>query len=427
MKELLPGVLLEMLDPRYWLSQITDTATWSADATNTWYEQSGELYKLTRTAAFEFVLPTRSSKTLYNQHGHEIDARQWDEIESLSRIRPCQPTPGVTLRLTDVRRWPTITQAFRTAADREFDQFQDTTLHTLDAVVIIGETANGQWLYVYATTYRGFVAANDITTTTWATLEALGRIPAAAAVVVTAPYTRTQPQPYDLDVSTRPVEFAAVLPHFDAVAALGDDQLPLAPDASSNGAALGRQSQIGHRCVAMPVRNTAGKLELRPAYIPAADVHEGWLPCTRETILRHAFSLLYERYGWGGRLGVHDCSSFIMDVYRLVGVQMPRDTGNQETALPTKVTFHAGQTSAQRRELLSQLQPGDALYMPGHTMLYIGSSAGQPYVLHDFAGYVVGEETIPVNQVLVSTLDIRTSRGTTYLQSLTSGGAVMVR
>lgn len=428
MNEILPGVTREMLNPAYWLDQITDWSAYSPETTNEWYAQSGRLYKLSPANALKFVPPVRPARNLYDSLGNEIDERRWDEIVTLTHLHLYQPAPGFAIRLTDVRRWPTLTQAFRTVSDREFDQFQDTTLHTLDPVFIIGETADGQWLYVFASTYRGFVAKQDIATSTW---DVFSQLQAATPfTVVTAIHTRTQPQPYDLTVSAQPVEYAAVLPIFAAVATIADIQTTFPTGATRSMdhrvMPLGRQSDIGHTCVGLPIRSKTGDLQIRPAYIPSSDVHDGWLPCTRETIVRQAFSLLYERYGWGGRLGVHDCSSFIMDIYRTVGVQMPRDTDDQEAALPVKVQFEDNATDVERYALLSGLQPGDPLYMPGHTMLYLGSVGNSHYVIHDFAGYVVDDEEIPINQIMVSTLDIYTSAGKTYLQSLTSGGAAIL-
>ncbi len=42
-------------------------------------------------------------------------------------------------------------------------------------------------------------------------------------------------------------------------------------------------------------------------------------------------------------------------------------------------------------EALETLPPASILYMPGHTMLYLGQHEGKHYMIHQFAGYY--EET----------------------------------
>lgn len=406
MEELLPGVTADMLQPAYWLSYDSKDRSYSIDGCNARLRKAGKLNCLTETNQFPVVMPSRPTQLLYNQDGEAIDEQQWDAICASSSVRRCQATPGFAVRCTDVRRWATHIEAYRSPFDREFDQFQDTTLHTFEPIVIVGESADGQWVYVYAATYRGFVVKEAVALTSWTTFAAYQAADQPFAVV-TAPQAVTEPQPYDGAVSRRWVEFAA--------------RLPLAAKTGP----LGRQSSIGQTCVLLPVRGQSGELEMHPAYLRSAHVHVGWLPFRRATVLEVAFSLLHERYGWGGRLGVHDCSSFVMDVYRTMGVQMPRDAGAQEVSLPTKIAFPVEMMATERGRRLAELGSGDLLYMPGHTMVYLGAVGDRHYVIHDFAGYVQAGKEIPVNQVMVSTLNIETKAGKSYLASLTTGGTLM--
>ncbi|MFB5189479.1 C40 family peptidase [Alicyclobacillus fastidiosus] len=407
MDEQLPGVSVEMLCPQYWMSRCQDGRVYHVDACNKRIAQSGPLYSLTQVAQFPIVKPTRPSEVRFDEQGRAIEDVGWDFIESVSRVRTCSPTPGFAVESTDLRRFAVATPAFQSAADKEFDLIQDTALHTFEPLVVAGESQDGHWLYVYTTTYRGFVAKQSVAVTTWDRFEQLRA--STPFVVVTKPFTLSQPQPYDATVSHRWLEFAAVLP-------LAERQ-----------EALGRQHVLGNVCVLLPVRGNDGELMMRPAYVRQADVHVGWLPFKRESCVSMAFTLLHERYGWGGRLGVHDCSSFTRDVYRTMGVELPRDAAVQETALPWRIPFATGLTRRDRCRRLEQLHPGDLLYMPGHTMIYLGSIQGTPYVIHDFAGYVEEGTEIPINQVMVSTLDIQTKSGATYLEKLSSAGAVMVQ
>jgi len=409
MNEMIPGVLREMLSPEYWIFRCEDKEVFQREPCNNWFSQSGKLYELSKDKSFEVIIPLPTAAKLYDACGELLDDKRWDEIVTSSTVRALSATPGFAVEVTDLRRWATPTQAFRTPVCRDFDQFQDTTLHTFEPVIVVGESVDQQWFYVYTTTYRGFVQKESIATTSWETFERY-QSPMSFAVV-TKPHSQTQQN--EPTVPSSSLEFAAMLPLAEPV-----DAMEAVPNHQ-------RRGGIGTTSVLLPVRNRSGELEVHPAIVQNTDVHIGWLSFTRENCIQMAFTLLHERYGWGGRLGLHDCSSFIMDIYRTMGVQLPRDAGCQEQTVPIRVSFPDDLSVTHRREWLSQLHPGDVLFMTGHVMLYLGLIDGRPYVIHDFVGYVEGEKKIPVNQVMVSSLDIHTRTGRSYLQCLTSSGVVM--
>jgi cell wall-associated NlpC family hydrolase len=68
-------------------------------------------------------------------------------------------------------------------------------------------------------------------------------------------------------------------------------------------------------------------------------------------------------YLWGGKsfFGI-DCSGLVQNVFRDIGVLVPRDTDMQRDTIGETVTI-AGETDLRR---------GDLLYMPGHVLIYAG-------------------------------------------------------
>lgn len=404
--QLLPGVTEDMLTADGWIERITDHSVYDVRVCRLAFERSPDLYELRQGRNYDIVPPKMSATPLFDRLGRAISDSDWSDIVKNSKVKSVTPVPGFTVQPAGLRRWAAPIEGYRQAGSAEFDALLDTTLHTLEPVVIVGESRDSSWYYVYSRTYRGFVAANQIARTDWSSFERY-RFPHSFAVV-TVPKTITEPQPYDLAVTGRIVEFGAVLPLTDVIT-------------------LGNQLRIGHSSVLLPVQSDDGTLEMHPAYLPHSDVHVGWLQLSRPNCLSLAFSLLFERYGWGGHHSVHDCSSFVMDVYRAMGIQLPRDAGAQEQSLFAPVSFSPDLSETERLDRLRAMQAGDLLYMPGHVMMYLGMVEDRPYVLHDFKGYVADGREVDVNQVMVSTLDIQTSRGETYLSLLTTGGAVMVR
>lgn len=71
----------------------------------------------------------------------------------------------------------------------------------------------------------------------------------------------------------------------------------------------------------VPVRTKEGKLQEEKVVLAAnASLHEGYLPYTTNNIIRSAFKFYDSVYGWGGLQQSVDCSSFISNAYRTVGI-----------------------------------------------------------------------------------------------------------
>lgn len=347
-------------------------------------------------------------RVLYDQFGEQLGSSFWDALVSNANFRNEEVVPRLAfaVRRAGMRRWPTDIKAFRTQADREFDQFQETALHTFEPTIVLAESQDGVWYYVISQTYSGWVLQRDVAFAK--DIEEFTRyaIP-QQFVVITKPNVTTEANPYDEFVSNQWIEFAAYVP-----LAQGDFEH------------LGQQSVAGHVVVEYPVRNRDGMLEVHDALLSTRNgVNEGFLPFGNETTIRLAFELLTERYGWGDSFGNHDCSSLVMDVFRIMGIQLPRNTNFQEKSVPHTRSIPLSATSAERNQLLSEVIPGVPLYMPGHTMIYLGQVNDVHYVIHDFAGYMKETDTglsfVPVNEVMVSTLDIHSSQGRRYLEALT--------
>jgi cell wall-associated NlpC family hydrolase len=116
-------------------------------------------------------------------------------------------------------------------------------------------------------------------------------------------------------------------------------------------------------------------------------VTRGYLPYTRQNLLRQSFKFLGERYGWGHSYNARDCSGFVSDVYKTFGILLPRNSGDQGlSAIGSNLRFDRATLAEARVESLQSLEVGDLIYMPGHVMMYLGEVNGEPYVIHDVHG-----------------------------------------
>jgi len=151
------------------------------------------------------------------------------------------------------------------------------------------------------------------------------------------------------------------------------------------------QHPAGNYVVKLPARGADGQLEFRIGLIARSeDVRVGYLPLTRRNIITQAFKFLGQRYGWGGMFKTRDCSAFIMDNYRSMGVLLPRNAGEQgKQAVGITHTLTKEMTLEERQAVFDRLPAGTPIYMAGHAMLYLGKRDGDYYIIHDFAGFRV--------------------------------------
>jgi cell wall-associated NlpC family hydrolase len=195
------------------------------------------------------------------------------------------------------------------------------------------------------------------------------------------------------------------------------------PDQPVNG-----QSPYTSWVLSLPVRGTDGTLSFHPALLQRnQDSAADYLPLTRANIIRQAFKFLGERYGWGHAYNGRDCSGFVSDVYRSMGVQMPRNTRDQSISPGLAHTVYTDKDSHEARvKAAKALEVGDLVYIPGHVMMVIGKIDGEPYVIHDVGGmsYKQADDSlrhITLNEVSVTPLlPMMASGDKTFVDRMTS-------
>jgi cell wall-associated NlpC family hydrolase len=197
----------------------------------------------------------------------------------------------------------------------------------------------------------------------------------------------------------------------------------LPPDQAVNG-----QTPYAAYVVELPVRKADGSLAFSPALIQKnADTAPDYLPLTPRNLIIQAFKFLGERYGWGHAYDGRDCSGFVSDVYRSMGVQMPRNTSTQGVSPAfAKRSFSKASSHEERLQAAHALQLGDLIYIPGHVMLSLGQWKDQPWVIHDVLGmsYRTADGSIrhvKLNAVSVTPLlPMLAGKDSTFIDHMTS-------
>ena len=306
---------------------------------------------------------------------------------------------GCIVRNTDQRLLPTADTLYLQPGDFDFDQNQNSRLAIGEPVLILARSRDHNWLFVKGRISQGWVKTDAIATMSRDLF--LSRVNSKRTLVV---------------LSARADLFAdrKMTQHLTSVrmgSLLAFKQVH--PDAWE---------------IEIPTRNTDGAVAFTAAFLAKTDANTGFLPYTPRTIFRQAFRLLDAPYGWGDANEAQDCSRFIQMIYACVGITLPRNSSEQgKTATPIAGLTPETPENTKQALILEHATGAATLFLlPGHIMLYLGSNAGQPYVMHATWAYrdksETGEDRIRlIGKVAISDLSLGTgSTKGSLLQRLSS-------
>lgn len=385
-----PGIGDAQLTPQFWIDQqaqpqrlILDAAAIAAQNAKllaldpSMHDLSAMPASLDRAQVRRWIeaLSQRPKRALFDVDGAAVPAATLDRLRdnlALDAIPATRPTRyGLVVRRAALRTFPTTLRVFSRRGDTDIDRFQESAEFPGTPVVITHASGDGKWLFVISPRYAAWTAKENIAVGARTTvLDYAGRTPyrVITGAVARTVYTREAPA-----VSELPLDMGTRLPLLTT----------LPPDQPVNG-----QTPYAAYVLQLPVRQADGTLAFSPALLQKnADSRGDYLPLTPANLITQAFKFLGERYGWGSAYDARDCSGFVSDVYRSMGVVLPRNTSQQAVSPGLqKQTFDASSPHAERLRAAQALQLGDLVYIPGHVMLVLGQWQGQPWVIHDVLG-----------------------------------------
>ncbi|MFC3552148.1 SH3 domain-containing protein [Lysobacter cavernae] len=328
-----------------------------------------------QVAAWIGALSKRPSKPLFNEQGQAVAKTTIDAVVDNANLDavPAEQPPryGLTTQRADLRAFPTHLRVFSSRGDTDIDRFQESALFPGDPVAIVHESRDGQWWFVASPRYMAWVEKRRIAQ--GSAEQVLGYARKTPYRIVTGAtartvFTREEPavSELQLDMGTR---------------------VPVLADWPANQPVNGQHPYTSH-VIELPVRGADGSLRFAPALLPKREDTAGHaLPLSKRNIITQGFKFLGERYGWGHSYNGRDCSGFVSEVYRSMGVQLPRNTSDQAVSPAlNRIAFSDKDNHAKRMAVVRDLQVGDLVYIPGHVMMVIGQIDGGPYVIHDTTG-----------------------------------------
>jgi hypothetical protein len=299
---------------------------------------------------------------LFDGHGAPVSDVEVDELRAslaLEAVRANQPTTfGLVTHRASLRTFPTMRQVFNRPGDTDLDRFQESAFFPGTPVAVVHADASGEWTFVVGEFYSAWMSAEAVAIGDRATV--LGYRCREPSLTVTGAQVRTLPSPGQPALSELVLDMGV--------------RVPLCADQPE-----------GAYAVELPARAADGTLRIVPALVPGtADVALAPLPYSRAVLIRQAYKFLGERYGWGHAHGARDCSGFVAEVYRSVGIELPRNSRDQAASEAfDRLAFEPGTKHSARVAALKRLQAGDLVYVPGHVMMVLGQTREGPWVIHD--------------------------------------------
>ena len=307
----------------------------------------------------------------------------------------CVVRYALTTDRTNLRLLPEENGWFTSENDTHYDQLQGTVLDPGEPVLVLIDSQDKEFVFVESRTYAGWVK------------------PSALAFTDKATWMKyATPQNYLTVIASR-----KTIPQDKAFYQMGGRVLLRAPDLQKDGS----------WAVNIPAADANGILIEQGLNIPNDKfVVKGVLACSENNLIRQAFRFLGEGYGWGGLEKNVDCSAFVQDVYRSVGIELPRDADKQEKAMARSISLK-NMTREQRLEILKKSKPGSLFFTKGHVMMYLGTDDnGEPLIIHAASSYFTFEDgkTIKhyIRKIVVSDLHFMSKDKVEMIDRLTSVG-----
>lgn len=314
-------------------------------------------------------------------------------LENLPAV--CAVRYALTTDRTNLRLLPEDAGWFESKDDTHYDQLQATVIDPSEPVIVLIDSQDKEFVFVESRTYAGWVK------------------PSALAFTDRATWLKyAAPQNYLTVIASR-----KTIPHGKAFFQMGGRVLMRAPDLQKDGT----------WAIYMPTVDANGTIVEQGLNVANDNgVVKGALACSENNLIRQAFRFLGEGYGWGGLEKNVDCSSFAQDVYRSVGIELPRDSSKQEKAMTRSISLRS-MNRAQRLDILKKSKPGSLIFVPGHVMIYLGTDdKGEPLVIHALSSYYTFDDGKTakhyVRKVLVSDLHFMNKDKIEIIDRITSVG-----
>lgn len=405
--KLAPGVSEEMLEPEFWLSKKDYNIILNREEIRSFnlatlqrakkfaeeevfldlhnYPDFLSVKTITKIMKAEDLKAELMSKSYYNSEGRELSLAEKEMITENLNLGYFENNLeskkeidyAVLVKRSSIKKYPTDIFLAPDKSSLDMDLNQLTALSVGTPCAVLAESRDQSWVFVQAKLYSGWVKKEN-TALAKNKEQALSYLENEKFLVAAESRVETEPNPFAQDISNLLFQMGDKIPLVD------NDEIPDSIPENNPQA----QSAEGCYVVWLPTRKKDGTLQFKKALIARSnDLNEGFLAYSRANIIKEAFKLLGERYGWGGLFKRRDCSRFIMDIYRTVGIELPRDSNIAQQKIAAGKSIEISGDLKTRKKFLNRLEAGDVVYMKGHVVMYLGKRDDKHYLIHAGSGY----------------------------------------
>lgn len=315
---------------------------------------------------------------------------------------------GIVTKRSKLKIFPTRDRIYNVPNTYELDRFMESAVYIGEPCIIYADSKDKEWYFCKTYNSQGWVEASDVAIGEKSEVEDFSK--AKDFIVVTGRKILLGYNPFIESLSEESIDMGV--------------KLPIEKEWGFEDTVYDMHTE-GNYVVKYPTRDVRGRLKFTNILIPyGEDVNEGYLKCTRKNVLKQAFKFQGERYGWGGEFEGRDCSSMIVDIFRVFGINFPRNTGEQlNKSLGKTIYFDENISINKKLSIIDGLKPGSLIYLNGHVAMIVGKYKGRIYIIHDVIGVNVEEDGrliyLPIRGVTVSSLnDIYTSSKKNYMDEV---------
>ncbi len=273
-----------------------------------------------------------------------LNNRDIDNIEDALKIQK-----GIIVKRANLRSFPT-TIGFYDTKINDYDKIQETELLVNTGVLILHESKDKLWYFVMSPIYVGWVEKDTV----------------ALASDVN----------YDFFINNS--NYGVII---DKYVKIDDITLDMGV----------KLPYINNKFI-LPIKLENSEVGKREIDISSDKINIGYLPYTKENVIKEAYKYLGEPYSWGGLNKSVDCSSFIMNIYKTFGFNFPRNTSSQNKSVGEVISL-TDKNNNEKLNLINNTEPS-LLYQDGHVMLYIGIKNDKHYIIHASGDGMVKESIL---------------------------------
>lgn len=260
------------------------------------------------------------------------------------------------------------------------DSVQGTALDPAEPVAVLWQSKDGKFSFIQARYYFGWVNKNSLAFTDRETWKTYINPEKFLVVMTNKKFVR--------------VNDKLILFQMGA-------KIPLQSSAIENNTWTAR----------LPITENGNLKEVPAKVLNDENVSTNFLQPTTNNFIRQSFKFLGNVYGWGGLENSVDCSAFVQNIYRSMGINIPRDADRQAACMPIFAVFN-NVSHAEKVDIVRRAPVGSLLLIPTHVMMKLGNDDnGTPIIIHAIGG--------SLRKVIVSDLNFTNSAGLAMVDRLT--------